>query len=50
MGKITFVRKLFVHKVRNHTCGKSFEFQVYGIIIMSVQLAYNGGNVLIVNS
>ena len=34
----TFVRKFFVHKASNHNYGKSFEFQVYEIIIRSVQL------------
>ena len=37
--QITFVKKFFVRKVRNHNYGKSFEFQFYEIIIMSVQLA-----------
>ena len=27
--QITFVKKLFVDKVRNHNCGKSFEFLLH---------------------
>ena len=38
--QITFVKKFFAHKVRNHNYGKSFEFQSYGIIIMSVKLVF----------
>ena len=36
--EITFVRKFFVQKARNHNYGNSFEFQVHEIIIRSVQL------------
>ena len=53
MVQITIVKKFFVHKVRNHYYGKSFEFHFYEIIIMSVQLAdtaHNRGNVSVVNS
>ena len=51
--QITFVKNFFVHKMRNHNYGKSFEFQFYEVIIMSVQLvgsAHNGGNVSILTS
>ena len=34
----TTAERFFVHKARNHNYGKSFEFQFYEIIIMSVQL------------
>ena len=35
--QLRFVKKFFVHKVRNHNYGKSFEFQFYEIIMMSVK-------------
>ena len=34
MVEITFVRKFFVHKVRNHNYRKSFEFEIHEIIII----------------
>ena len=44
---MTFVKKFFVHKVRNHNYGKSFEFQFYEIIII---MSVDGGSVSIVNA